>query len=289
MMKRIPLSQIEPNANQPRKLFEVEALAELTRSIHENGLLQPIVVVAKGRRKFMIVAGERRWRAHMMLAEQGLASDIPAIVQEMDAAQIDINAIIENDCRRDVTPLEQARSYQRMIDEYGFTVEALAKKIGKASFRIEERLRLLCLNEDCQKLLAGDQITALQAWYLSTLSAGGQARLLKAINAGMCPTTAALKAATAQIAEAEAQTEMFAPPPPPSKEDVKVAKGFEQKVEQLAAMLRAGIEDNTITAVRKVLPEKASTMADLFAAMQKDLARLELAFRAGAVAELLAA
>ena len=176
-----------------------------------------------------------------------------------------------------------------MIDEYGFTVEALAKKIGKASFRIEERLRLLCLNEDCQKLLAGDQITALQAWYLSTLSAGGQARLLKAINAGMCPTTAALKAATAQIAEAETQTEMFAPPPPPSKEDVKVAKGFEQKVEQLAAMLRAGIEDNTITAVRKVLPEKASTMADLFAAMQKDLARLELAFRAGAVAELLAA
>ncbi len=287
-MQRIPLRQITPNANQPRKLFDVDALTELANSIAENGLLQPISVIKTGRAAYMIVAGERRWRAHMMLAEQGLATDIPAIVCSFDAAAVDINAIIENDCRRDVSPLEQARSYQRMIDEHGFTIETLAKKLGKATHRIEERTRLLSLNEDCQKLLAGDQITALQAWYLSTLSQSGQGRLLKVINAGLCPTTAALKAATAQIAEAESQVELFAPPPPPSREDQRTAKNFETKVDQLAAMLRAGIDDNTITAVRKVAPEKAAQMADLFAAMQVDLRRIEAAFRAEAVAAMAA-
>lgn len=287
-MKLIPLDQITPNPEQPRKLFDAQSLSELASSIEENGLLQPISVVRTGRSAYSIVAGERRWRAAKMLADRGGPPSISAIVKRFDEVEVDINAIVENDCRRDVTPLEQAKSYQRMIDIHGMTVEALAKKLGKPVFRVEERLRLLNLTDELQHLLAGDQISALQAWYLSTLSAAGQMKLLKAINAGLCPTTAALKNATAQIAAAEAQTEMFAPPAPPSKDEVRMAKGFEQKVDQLAALLRAGIDDNTITAVRKVVPEKAASMADLFAAMQVDLRRLEEAFRAEAVALLAA-
>jgi ParB family chromosome partitioning protein len=288
MLKRIPLAAIYGNPNQPRKIFDASKLVELAASIRENGLKQPITVRPDGEGKFMIVMGERRFRAHQLLADEGGVTDILCQVSKVDDAQLAIDAIIENDQRVDVSPLEQARSYQRMIDLHGYDVETLAKKLGKAPFRIDERLRLLTLNEDCQQLLAGDQITALQAWYLSTLSSSGQARLLKVINAGLCPTTAALKAATAQIAEAEAQVEMFAPPPPPSKDEVRMARNFEQKVDQLAAMLRAGIDDNTITAVRKVAPEKAAQMADLFAAMQVDLKRLEAAFRAEAVALLAA-
>jgi ParB family chromosome partitioning protein len=150
MIKRIPLSQVHPNADQPRKLFTADALTELADSIEQNGLLQPITVIKTGPKAYKIVAGERRWRAHMLLAERGGAETIQAIVQDFDDEQVDVNAIIENDCRSDTTPLEQARAYQRMIDLYGFTAETLGKKLGKAPHRIEERLRLLMLTPECQ-------------------------------------------------------------------------------------------------------------------------------------------
>jgi ParB family transcriptional regulator, chromosome partitioning protein len=163
-MDMIPLDQIEPNPEQPRKIFEANALEELAASIEENGLLQPITVTELAPGRYQIVAGERRWRAHKLLAERGAKPFILAILREFDAEETAVAAIIENDQRVDVTPLEQARSYQRMVDEFGHDTQSLAVKIGKPVFRIEERLRLLNLTEDCQFLLEKVYFDPVRAW-----------------------------------------------------------------------------------------------------------------------------
>lgn len=233
--------------------------------------------------------GERRFRAHQILAEQGQATDILCMVSKVDDQQLAIDAIIENDQRVDVAPLEQARSYQRMIDEWGYDAASLAVKLGKAEFRIEERLRLLKLSGDCQHLLATGNINPTQAYYLADLSERGQARLLRAINAGQCPTNSSLKAAAAAIAEEEAQVSMFGAndtPAPPTKTDINAAKSFEAKVSSIAAMLNAGIDDNVITAVKKVNPGRAGTLADLLREAAKDIKRIEDALRAVAATQM---
>lgn len=287
MMKRIALDRIYGNPDQPRKTFDDAALRELAASIRENGLKQPITVRPAGDR-FMIVMGERRFRAHQILAEQGHATDILCQVVKVDDGQLAIDAIIENDQRVDIAPLEQARSYQRMIDDFGYSAETLAQKIGKAPHRIHERLRLLKLTEECQFLLARDQITPTHAWYLSELSPAGQAKLLRAISSGQALTPSALKTIVAAIKDAEAQVSMFGASERPTvtQADVSAAKGFEARVEQVAAMLRAGIDDNVITAVKKVNPGRAATLADVLAQMQKDVKRLEDAMRAVAAVQL---
>lgn len=289
-IKLVELDLIDANPNQPRKVFNSDALEELAASIEENGLIQPITLKETGDGRYQIVAGERRYRAHRMLADRGYASVILAIVKTLDTVDADLAAIIENDVRQDVSPLEQAKSYQRMIDEHGFTVDTLAVKLGKPVFRLNERLALLRLTDDCQFLLSKDHITPTQAWYLSEHTPAGQAKLLKAIQIGQCPTTAALKTVSAAIKDAEAQVALFElPKDEPTAAQRQAARSFERKIESVAEMLRQGIADNEIQAVKLVDAGRAGTMADLLAAMQKDLCRIENALRVVAVQQALAA
>lgn len=286
MLKRIPVADIYGNPDQPRKTFDPERLRELAASIRENGLQQPITVRADGAGKWMIVMGERRWRAHQLLAEQGFLTDMLCQVTKVDDAQLSINAIIENDQRVDVAPLEQARSYQRMIDVYGYDVPGLAKKLGKGENRIRDRLLLLNLDESLQQLLASDNLSVLQCYHMAELSKAGQMKLLRAIQAGHCPTPSSLKAAAAAIRAAEQQVAMFDDLPEPTDAERSTATGFERKVQAVAAMLNAGIDDNTVTAIRKVDPSRASTLADLLAAAAKDMKRIEDALRALAATQM---
>jgi ParB family transcriptional regulator, chromosome partitioning protein len=283
MLTQIKLSAITPNPDQPRKTFDPEPLAELAASIKANGLIQPITVKPLPRRKYMIIAGERRWRAYTQAF--GKRASIPCIVSSPNDQQLDIAAIIENDQRENVNPMEQARAYQRMIDVHGMDADALAHKIGKRPSHVAERLRLLNLLPECQQLLATGNLYWTQAFYLAGLSNRGQAQLLRQIREGRCRTVSALKAIAESIAAAEAQVGMFgateAPAATPA--DVKAASGFEAKLERVADMLRAGIDENTVTAVRKVDPSRAATIAELLAAMQRDMHRIETAFRASAV------
>lgn len=289
-MKRIALDLIYGNPDQPRKAFNRDRLKELAASIAENGLKQPITVRADNEGRYMIVMGERRFRAYQLLAEQGKATDILCQVSNVNDVQLSIDAIIENDQRVDVTPLEQARSYQRMIDVHMMDLEALAQKLGKPQHRITERLALLNLTEENQFLVEHGQITMGQAWYLMQLSPRGQAQMVQAINKGLCPTTQALKATCDALQAAEQQVVMFElPNDAPTKEQRQSARGFEARLESVAEMLRLGIDDNTVTAVRKVNPGRASTIADLLAQMQKDVLRLENAFRTAAIHDALAA
>jgi ParB family chromosome partitioning protein len=166
-LHRLLVAQIEPDPEQPRKVFEEVALRELASSIREDGLLQPITVRPIGPDRYMLVAGERRWRAHALVP----LDEIDAlIIQPTGAHDIRVKQIIENDQRQDVTPLEQARSYQSLLDTTGWTVEQLAKRLGKAPWRITERTALLKLEPQYQGLLASGNLTPSQAFEMSRLT-----------------------------------------------------------------------------------------------------------------------
>jgi len=150
----VDLSLIYPNPGQPRKFFPKEALEELALSIQEQGLIEPLIVVPRGE-KFMLVAGERRWRACQML---GLEK-VPVRVIEADDRQVAELALVENLQRQDLNPLEEARAFQNMLEQ-GYSKDELAQKLGfKRINRIDERLNLLNLAPKFQEALLQGVIT----------------------------------------------------------------------------------------------------------------------------------
>jgi len=139
-VQTLPVGQIVPNPDQPRRHFDEDALDELAASLEASGLIQPIVVRPKGG-SYEIVAGERRWRA----AQRAQLHDVPVIVRELsDAATIEL-AIVENVQRQDLNAIEEAEAYQRLIAEYGHTQEALGRIVGKSRSHVANLLRLLDL------------------------------------------------------------------------------------------------------------------------------------------------
>ena len=279
----IPMNEIERDPDQPRKVFEPTALRELAASIRADGLLQPIVVrpSTTGRTRYMISVGERRWRAHQI---NGAATIRAFVTIPKDTTTIRVMQIIENDQRQDVTPLEQARSYQALMDSTGWTVEELGARIGKAPHRITERTALLNLRPEYQALLASGNLKPSEATELVRLSPHGQDTLFNAIRTGGCRNYNDLRASATALVNAEQQLLLMPDaPPPPTKADRDLANAFEAHVERVAALLRSGIHENQIVAVRKTSPHRAGTLADLLAVMQTDLRRIEVALREVAI------
>lgn len=151
----LDISSIETNKEQPRKTFEKESLDELKNSILQYGVLQPIVVRKKGD-KYEIIAGERRWRA----AKEANLEKIPCIIKEVDDKESLKLALIENIQREDLNPIEEARSYKTLIDEYGLTQEELAQALGKSRSYIANTLRLLNLDEEIVDYIYEGKITS---------------------------------------------------------------------------------------------------------------------------------
>ena len=135
------LSQIEPNRDQPRKIFSEEALNELADSIREHGVLQPLLVRPLPGGSYQLVAGERRWRASRMAGLQ----DVPVVIREMDEEQAMEIALIENLQREDLNAIEEATGYKQLMERYGMTQEQVAKRVGKSRPAIANALRLLNL------------------------------------------------------------------------------------------------------------------------------------------------
>ena len=151
-VREIDIGRIRPNPNQPRIRFDAEAIAELATSIAERGVLQPILVRPDGD-GFMIVAGERRWRA----AQQAQLHRIPAIVRDIDDSATAEIALIENIQREDLNAIEEAEAYRQLIVQHGHTQDALSKIVHKSRSHIANLLRLLELPESVkQTLLRGD-------------------------------------------------------------------------------------------------------------------------------------
>ena len=153
---RLPVSDITPDRTQPRKTFDDGSLAELAASIREHGVLQPILVRPVPDGSYMIVAGERRWRAARLA---GL-STVPVIIKEMSDADALSIALVENLQREDLNPVEEAEGYRQLADTQGWTQEQIASRVGRSRPAVANALRLLSLPEDVLALLREGKITA---------------------------------------------------------------------------------------------------------------------------------
>ncbi len=142
----LPIAFLERNIAQPRTRFDESAIDELAASIQEKGILQPILVRAVGGNRYQIVAGERRWRA----AQKAGVHDVPVVVHDLNDAEVLEIAIIENIHRQDLTPIEEASGYRRLMQEFDHTQEAIAKIAAKSRSHIANLLRLLTLPEKIQ-------------------------------------------------------------------------------------------------------------------------------------------
>ena len=152
----LPINDIIPNKDQPRKTFDEAALEELAESIRLHGVLQPLLVRPLTTGGYQLVAGERRWRASRM-AE---LKEVPVIVKELDDTEAMQIAIIENLQREDLNPIEEAEGLQALIDKCGFTQEEAAASVGKSRPAITNSLRLLKLPEDVREMTKSGQISA---------------------------------------------------------------------------------------------------------------------------------
>ena len=170
-LKAVRIDAIRPNPQQPRKTFEPAALAELEQSIRELGVLVPIIVRSLGAGEeagFELIAGERRWRA----AAAARLETIPAIVREADDEMSLELALVENLQRQDLDPLEEAMGYQHLLDQYRFTQERLAERIGKSRPAVANALRLLGLSDAIKARLRSGGLTAGHARALLALDPG---------------------------------------------------------------------------------------------------------------------
>ena len=162
----LPISKVEPRLEQPRKTFDEEALRALADSIAQYGLIQPITVRKLDSGYYQIIAGERRWRA---AREAGL-TEVPVRVIEADDRRTAELALVENLQREDLNPIEEAKGYKTLIDEYGLTQEETAKSVGKSRPAIANAMRLLSLSEPVLDMVEKGQLSA------------GHARALVSIN-----------------------------------------------------------------------------------------------------------
>jgi ParB family chromosome partitioning protein len=162
-VRHVPIDRIDPNPDQPRTRFEQSALDELTASIREHGILQPVLLrPIEDTNRYQLVAGERRWRA---ATAAGLAT-IPALIEELDDDTALEIAIIENLQREDLSPLEEAVMYDRMIKDHGYSIRRLAQKLGKDKGYLENRLRLADAPPEIQELVSVRKDTISHAYEL---------------------------------------------------------------------------------------------------------------------------
>lgn len=288
--QRIPLTQIERNPDQPRQFFDEEALRELADSIGRHGLMQAITVrkieaPAKGQKaRYMIVAGERRFRAHQLLAADGALGETPVImceVVEIDENEMHLRAIIENLQRADVTPLEEARAFAAMLDR-GWTRQQLAKDVGCHINTVGQRLALLQLDSSIQALVDSGQFSLTIAWHLTNAPKDDQLKIVRLWNQGKLTTPAGVGAAVVELRERRSQPEMFsgAEARKPSQADVAALGRVEGMVERIVSAISSGWKDGEFVAVKTVDPNRASHLADTIAAAQKTLRNMEAQLRA---------
>lgn len=171
------ISEIEPNRAQPRKQFDEASLAELSESIAQHGVLQPLLVRPMTDGSYQLVAGERRWRASRMA---GL-TEVPVVIREMDDQQASELALIENLQREDLNPMEEALGYKTLMDKYGLTQEETAKAVNKSRPAVANALRLLNLPQPITEMVAGGKISAGHA--RAILSFSTQEEQMEAVQA----------------------------------------------------------------------------------------------------------
>ncbi|WP_053361214.1 nucleoid occlusion protein [Bacillus sp. FJAT-27251] len=177
-IRKIPIDDIVPNRFQPRTVFDDEKIEELARTIHTHGVIQPIVIREFEDGKYEIIAGERRWRAMRKLGWE----EVPAIVNNLTDAETASVALIENLQREELSPIEEAMAYGKLLEIHNLTQEALAQRLGKGQSTVANKLRLLKLPQEVQDALLNKQISERHARSLIPLKdADKQVQLLNEI------------------------------------------------------------------------------------------------------------
>jgi ParB family chromosome partitioning protein len=286
--REVPTALIDPNPDQPRKTFDEQALQDLASSIASSRLQQPIKVRPVDGGRFMIVCGERRWRAHVLLGLQ----TVPCIVEEMSVDDMEDAAIVENLQRADLAPLEEARAFQRRLDA-GVSVEQLALRLGlKQPHRITERTCLLNLFPEYQEALARGDLKSSQAYELAQLSGDYQRALFNAIRDGKCRSYNALRAVAQAFRDAQTnavpvlvvqnkgtQVDAFADSGPTESERVALT-ALERKILAVEKLLQDGLKDNEVVITAKVARANATVMAERLGLISRQLDKLRLALLA---------
>jgi ParB family chromosome partitioning protein len=177
-LQEVPVAAIRPNPLQPRSHFDEEAMSSLAASIREVGVLQPVLVRDLGEGEFEIVAGERRWRA----ARRAGLQTIPVIIQNVNESSSLEHALVENLHRADLNPLEEAAAFHQLIDDFGYTHEQVATRVGRSRTVVTNTLRLLQLPAGVQRGIADGNLTAGHARaLLGTPDRGFQEQLAKRV------------------------------------------------------------------------------------------------------------
>nr|WP_202412359.1 nucleoid occlusion protein [Halobacillus litoralis] len=162
---QVPVERVQPNRYQPRAIFNNEKISELAQTIHTHGMIQPIVLRRLNEEEYELIAGERRWRAVQSLGWE----TVPAIIREMNDSQTASVALIENLQREELTVIEEAVAYAKLLELHQITQEALAQRLGKSQSTIANKLRLLKLPESVQQAVMDKKITERHARALIAL------------------------------------------------------------------------------------------------------------------------
>jgi ParB family transcriptional regulator, chromosome partitioning protein len=191
-LAHLPVDEIHANPKQPRKRFEHESVSGLAESIRRQGLVQPVVVRPRLEGGYELIAGERRWRASR---EAGLAT-VPAVVREADDRDTLLLGLVENVAREDLSPVEEARAYAVLIDEFGLSLGDVADRVGRSKPTVSNRIRLLELPDDILAMIGRNELTEGHARaVLSIPDDGDRRRLAKRIVAEGMSVRAAERAA----------------------------------------------------------------------------------------------
>ncbi len=223
----LDLGDVYANPNQPRKIFDEKALNELAGSIKVNGVIMPIVVNKDDDGRYMIIAGERRYRASKIAGK----TTIPAIVKSYDERQVKEISLIENLQREDLNPIEAATAMKQLMDDYNLTQEDLSERIGKSRSAIANTLRLLSLDGEVVKLVANGKLSSGHARALVTLPVEMQRKIAdNVVKNGL------------SVREAEQATKDYFNPPEEIKKQKKLRQAAEMSAELkdlIARMQRA--------------------------------------------------
>ena len=271
----IAVASIDRDEAQPRKTFDALELEGLAKSIKQNGLIQPITIRPRGRR-FVIVAGERRWRAHKLLNAKTIACNV---VPERDAATILCAQLVENMQRAEMTELEEAAAFQVLVDS-GLDEATIAERLGVAVFRVRWRLQLLNLAPEVRKLVESGNLTIQHANEVARLATHhDQRRLVQMLNRGEIRGWKALRLAV-DTANGETSTEdLFGVDSTPTTRDVAIVRGMEDKIERMVALANSGWKEGQCVIAAKVSPDRASHMADKLQHLAATLRTMERELR----------
>ena len=238
--KEVPIEFVQPNPNQPRRRFAAEALASLVDSVREHGILQPILVrrLADHENRYQIVAGERRWRA----AQEAKLHQVPVMIRDVNDAELVEVALVENIQREDLTPIEEAEAYRRLIGEFGHTQERLGQVVGKSRSHIANSLRLLTLPDPVKAMVEDSALSAGHARALLA-AAEPEARAREVVAKGLNVRQ------TERLVQEPAKAKSAAPPPVKDvntaalEADLSAALGFKVVIQDriVRGQLKGGV------------------------------------------------